>query len=247
MIKNTILKTLRLLNLASFAILLLAKPSQAEYTINLSSSLDKSDLSENCKQVFFHVIADIDSKEPQKIRGYLDGNRQNLELSIILAKDNIMTSPQLQTYWSNLIYQNCSVINKVIFGKYRTDWSVNYVKKNGRMIAAFKDAPNVLGLDYKEARRTIIAEGWKPVYAKNNEMYGGYVDFVSAEYPEVYDCAGTGLVPCIFFFNNPDDNYYLKVTTAGQFDDNYSGGKITFVEVRSSMGGAEYETHFLYH
>ena len=246
MIKTTLSKSLAIINLGIIFILFLSKPSRANnYTINIGSSLNKSDISENCKQVFFYVINEIDSKEPQSISGYLDGNKQNLDLLIILTKNNVMTSPKLQIYWSNLIYEYCPAINQVKFGKDRTDWILKYILKNGNMISAFKEEPDIMGLDYSEARKIILDEGWKPVSARAIENYK-YVDFLSSKYPEVYDCAGTGLAPCIFFFDNPDDNYYLKVVTAGQFDDNHRGGKITFVEVRSSMGGAEYKNHFLY-
>ncbi len=243
--KAIALKNIGIINLVLFMSLFFANSIKAESTIELRSSLSKSDISQTCKEVFFYVINDINSKEPQNIKGYLDSYKQNLELLLILSKNNVMTSPQLQTYWSNLIYQQCPAINQIEFGKYRTDWIVKYVLKNGKMISAFKEKPNILGLDYKQARKTIIAEGWKPVGAKNNGI-GGYVNFVSSKYPEVYDCAGSGVVPCMFFFDNPDDNYYLKVTTAGQFDDNYNGGKITSVEVKSSMGGTEYENNSFY-
>lgn len=243
--KAIALKNIGIINLVLFMSLFFANSIKAESTIKLGSSLSKSDISQNCQEVFFYVIDDINSKEPQDIKGYLDGFRQNLELSLILSKNNVMTSPKLQAYWSNLIHQYCPAINQVKFGKYRTDWSEKYVVKNGKMMSAFKEKPNILGLDYKQAREKILAEGWKPVDTKNDGI-GGYVNFVAFEYPEVYDCAGSGVVPCMFFFDNPDDNYYLKVTTAGQFDDNYNGGKITSVEVKSSMGGTEYENNSFY-
>ena len=220
--------------------LFIANSAEANYTIKLSESVDSSDISPKCKQVFFNVFEDIYSKEPQQIRPYLDGNWQNLELMIVLDKTNIMTSPGLQTYWSNILYNECSYISKVSFGRYATDWIINYVPKNGKMIAAFKEGPNVVNLEYRKARNIIIKEGWKPLNTEREEKIGGYTGFVASKYPEVYDCAGTGAGPCMFFFKNPDDNYYLRVVTTSQFFDD-EDGKVAGIEIIDVYGAIDYE------
>ena len=235
-----VVKNLETISFGLFLSLFIANSAEANYTIKLSESVDGSDISPKCKQVFFNVFEDIYSKEPQQIRPYLDGNWQNLELMIVLDKDNVMTSPGLQTYWANVLYQKCPYINKVSFGKYPTDWIINYVQKNGKMIAAFKDGPNVLNLEYGKARKSILEQGWEPLNTDREEKIGGYTGFVASKYPEVYDCASTGAGPCIFFFKNPDDNYYLKISTISQFFDN-EDGKVADIEIIDIYEATDYK------
>lgn len=213
--------------------------AEANYRANLSSTTKAEDLTSSCRQGLFNVLEDINSKEPQAIELNVDKQNERLDLSFTLNKSNVMASRGLQKYWSNLLYQYCPTVNEVRFGKAYTDWINRYILKNNRMIATFKDEPKIKGMEYGEARKQIIAAGWKPIKTRTYSYQSNYIDSLEAKFPEINDCAGSGLAPCIFYFENPDDYYYLKVVTLGQFfQDN--DGRVSVVEVNSAMGGTEY-------
>ncbi len=76
--------------------------------------------------------------------------------------------------------------------------------------------PNTEGLPYSQARLEIISSGWSPVQTLDNEEPLGMERvFWNYDYKEVHSCAGTGISPCVFFFQDNCLNY-LMVNTAGE-------------------------------
>ncbi len=80
--------------------------------------------------------------------------------------------------------------------------------------------PRIDGLSYDQARKKILAAGWKPrVTAEQDDTltYGNGPIFWSRGYREVEVCAGTGLGQCLFDFVDGRGNR-LQIETAGEED-----------------------------
>lgn len=85
--------------------------------------------------------------------------------------------------------------------------------------------PYVLELTYHKARPRLLRAGWQPFRTihhnegtKNPDIaYGNGEIFWNKGYREVEACAGTGLAPCAFLFEDAYGNK-LRVTTAGEED-----------------------------
>ena len=81
--------------------------------------------------------------------------------------------------------------------------------------AIAEDAP------YAEARAKLIAEGFSPLAQPRtgDEIFcgadGGEADLCLL-YPEVQDCAGSGVRPCLFIFERRADGRHLEVATYGE-------------------------------
>ncbi len=85
--------------------------------------------------------------------------------------------------------------------------------------------PLVLNLSYHKARPKLLRAGWQPFQTiHHNEgtrnpdiAYGNGDIYWKKGYWEVEACAGTGLAPCAFLFEDAYGNK-LRVTTAGEED-----------------------------
>lgn len=80
------------------------------------------------------------------------------------------------------------------------------------------------GSPYKSARAALIGMGYAPLaqqhprpsyYCGTNAEEPGEPD-LCAIYPEVVDCGGTGIRPCLFLFERKSDRKRLAVTTYGE-------------------------------
>ncbi|RKP46026.1 hypothetical protein D7S89_18820 [Trinickia fusca] len=81
---------------------------------------------------------------------------------------------------------------------------------NGRAVV-----PNVYGKSIKDARKILIARGWKP--KRPAEAWGefdGAADLAKHGIVEAETCSGTGLGDCWFNYNGPSG--ILRVTTIGE-------------------------------
>lgn len=85
--------------------------------------------------------------------------------------------------------------------------------------------PFVHNLTYHKARPKLLKAGWQPFQTiHHNEgtrnpsiAYGNGEIYWKKGYWEVENCAGTGLAPCSFLFQDAYGNR-LRVTTAGEED-----------------------------
>lgn len=83
--------------------------------------------------------------------------------------------------------------------------------------------PRVLDLTYHKARPKLLAAGWQPFRTihhnsadtDTNTRFGNGEEFWKKGYREIENCAGTGLAPCSFLFEDVYGNR-LRVTTAGE-------------------------------
>lgn len=83
--------------------------------------------------------------------------------------------------------------------------------------------PNVKGKSYHEARKILLARGWKPFRTINGKdaandprvLSGNGPLFWSKGYFELENCSGTGLAYCSFLFRNAQGRR-LRVVTAGE-------------------------------
>lgn len=83
--------------------------------------------------------------------------------------------------------------------------------------------PFVLDLTYHKARPKLLRAGWQPhptihhneASTNPNTSYGNGEIFWKKGYWEIEACAGTGLAPCAFLFEDAYGNM-LRVTTAGE-------------------------------
>jgi cell division protein FtsB len=89
------------------------------------------------------------------------------------------------------------------------------------------------GMLYANARKIFMSEGWKPVNSnsQNNdpdedEAGNAQTRSVSKKFPEVMECAPTGLAPCTFEFSG-SNNKTLYVYTTGE-----SGQTVTSWEIQ---------------
>lgn len=86
-------------------------------------------------------------------------------------------------------------------------------------------APQIINLTYDQARKKIIAAGWRPWITREPDgsmrgivEYGGNEKvFWSRGYREVENCAPTGAAPCNFYFVDDLGNR-LEVGSEGEED-----------------------------
>ena len=99
------------------------------------------------------------------------------------------------------------------------------LKTTGQACMPAKHAklPLIINMTYHRARPRLLAAGWQPhPTIHHNEAsknpatsYGNGEIFWKKGYWEIEDCAGTGLAPCIFLFEDVYGNR-LRVSTAGE-------------------------------
>lgn len=98
-------------------------------------------------------------------------------------------------------------------------------------VQKYQPIPDVVGLDYREARKKLIKAKWKPYFIEkngtNNTLYSRTHSqeqyFVDQEYLELRFCAiASALIPCFFIFQDKYGNY-LTIHTEGQVfpEENY--------------------------
>ena len=83
--------------------------------------------------------------------------------------------------------------------------------------------PNILDMTYHKGRTRLLKAGWQPYVtihhneaeSNPNTAFGNGREFWEKGYWEVNRCAGTGLAPCSFLFEDAYSNR-LRVTTAGE-------------------------------
>jgi hypothetical protein len=83
--------------------------------------------------------------------------------------------------------------------------------------------PAITEMTYHRARKKLLAAGWQPRWTRSvNEAaadpelkYGNGHIFWKRGYLELEGCAGTGMAPCAFLFQDAYGNR-LRVTTAGE-------------------------------
>ena len=81
------------------------------------------------------------------------------------------------------------------------------------------------GMAYHEAREKLIQAGWQPLQTVrwqelDDTLFGQARMFWEKGYQEIEDCAGSGLVPCMFNFKDVYNNH-LMVGTVGEEDPEY--------------------------
>ena len=78
----------------------------------------------------------------------------------------------------------------------------------------------LLNFPYHEARKTILQSGWKPAedMPPYEEIGALAHQFRDLGYAEVEDCTGSGLLACLFYFQN-EEGEYLKIGTSGEYPD----------------------------
>lgn len=86
--------------------------------------------------------------------------------------------------------------------------------------AAPADAtPALKGKSYDDARAELKRLGFEPVAftcTAEDALCDDSYDHIQDKYPELVDCAGTGLHPCLFAWHKPEGDRYLKVNTTGE-------------------------------
>ena len=70
----------------------------------------------------------------------------------------------------------------------------------------------MLSLDYFKARKIILGAGYIVKENKNPPEFGQAKELYALGYKEVDDCAGSAIMPCVFYFNAPNSKV-LVVTT----------------------------------
>ncbi|WP_199093505.1 hypothetical protein [Bosea sp. ASV33] len=68
--------------------------------------------------------------------------------------------------------------------------------------------------DYREARRSLIGLGYKPVTLPDSDKCSPG-DGRCEGYPEMASCAGTGLGQCLFIWRSPT-NALIEIVTVGE-------------------------------
>lgn len=95
----------------------------------------------------------------------------------------------------------------------------------------------IMDMYYHDAREIILQSGWKP--AEDMPPYEGIGAqahyFRDLGYAEVYDCAGDGLSPCNFYFQN-EKGEYLRIGTEGEEDENTSPrARVIYAAIRNEI------------
>ena len=83
--------------------------------------------------------------------------------------------------------------------------------------------PVVKDLTYHNARKKLLAAGWKPLQTKSSQEAGTDPDIANGNgplfwrkgYVEIEACSGTGVAACAFLFKDAYGNR-LRVTTEGE-------------------------------
>jgi hypothetical protein len=101
--------------------------------------------------------------------------------------------------------------------------------------------PVLNDLTYDEARKRIIAAGWKPVMTRRKsgfatdgktELFGNAKEFWSRGYIEVADCAPTGHASCIFNWLDKGGNGLTLYTAGEEWSDHSRHATVTLVELK---------------
>lgn len=92
-------------------------------------------------------------------------------------------------------------------------------------LAQHAPVPVVVEKTYHQARKLLIAAGWQPLQSHSHNdvaqdptfAYGNGETYWQLGYTEVESCAGTGLAPCAFLYQDIYGNK-LRVVTQGEED-----------------------------
>lgn len=95
----------------------------------------------------------------------------------------------------------------------------------------------IMDMNYHDARKIILQSGWRPAEGMPPyEEIGAQAHyFRDLGYAEVYDCAGDGLSPCSFYFQN-EKGEYLRIGTEGEEDnDTPPRARIIYAAIRDKI------------
>lgn len=94
----------------------------------------------------------------------------------------------------------------------------------------------ILDMNYHDARKIILQSGWQPaVGLRPYDKIGALAHhFRNIGYAEVDDCAGDGLSPCLFYFQN-DKGEYLKIGTEGEDNGIRSYPRVVYAAIRNKI------------
>ncbi|MCW3849280.1 hypothetical protein OF829_18740 [Sphingomonas sp. LB-2] len=100
-----------------------------------------------------------------------------------------------------------------------TNLSYDEISGGDRVCGGKYNVPTVFGLPYAEARKKLIAAGWRALPSK--EEVSQIADYAAARrrFPELDTCAGTGYGECGYTLTAADGVTTLGVVTLGDVDD----------------------------
>ncbi len=114
-------------------------------------------------------------------------------------------------------------------GDWSGSWQARLLAQDGRLSLAVlppldsycggkAQVPRLESLDLPEARKRLLAQGWRPRTVGAREGEDGIRDaLVRGGYPEVEECSGTGMGYCNFLYENAA-GANLTLTTGGESD-----------------------------
>ncbi len=94
-----------------------------------------------------------------------------------------------------------------------------------------------MNMNYHDARKIILQSGWEPAEGMPPyEEIGAQAHyFRDLGYTEVYDCAGDGLSPCSFYFQNKKGEY-LRIGTEGEeYKDTPHRARVIYAAIRNKI------------
>jgi hypothetical protein len=91
--------------------------------------------------------------------------------------------------------------------------------------------PKLKGVPYPQARASLVAAGYVPVKVLSGNDSCEWNNDVCARFNENLNCAGTGLAPCIFLFQDRVSRRYHIVATIGDFERTKAGLNFDRVKV----------------
>ena len=96
--------------------------------------------------------------------------------------------------------------------------------------------PDIEGMNYHDARKVILQNGWVPADGMRPDEEIGIVarNYRDLGYAEVDDCAGSGLSPCIFYFRN-DEGRFLKIGTEGEDNGRRMYPRVVYAAIHKSI------------
>ena len=94
----------------------------------------------------------------------------------------------------------------------------------------------IMDVSYHEARKIILQNGWKPAggMPSYNKIGALAHHFRDIGYAEVQDCAGDGLSPCLFYFQNAKGEY-LKIGTVGEDEGKLLYPRVVYAAIRDKI------------
>lgn len=94
----------------------------------------------------------------------------------------------------------------------------------------------IVGMYYPYARDLILKDGWTPAKGMPayEEIGATAHDYRRAGYAEVYDCTGSGLELCNFYFQN-EKGEYLRIGTEGEENGLHKYPRIIHASIRNEI------------